>query len=224
MARGRYINVDASPENLRAIWSQIHDMNTSLLGAQDTIARQAATITALQTQIAATAKQAQQALITAGTLTSTSSTPQGSAGAQGGVDDGLAAQGCASHGADGHVAPGSPLTAVTAGQIICGTGDEVAGGWSGPALRAAAVDQATRDANVLELLLRVVYHLILAGFVAGRQRNPSGVLSTDKLTVQIGGVYRAYDIFSLNAFTVPFTMHAIQVFPASYVVEAGTSD
>jgi hypothetical protein len=53
--------------------------------------------------------------------------------------------------------------------------------------------QAIRAAE--ELLLRSIWHLQRAGFQAGRQRNPSGAISNDKLTVFAEGEWRAYDIF-----------------------------
>ena len=47
-----------------------------------------------------------------------------------------------------------------------------------------------------ELLRRMIWHLQLAGFQAGRQRNPSGAVSSDKLTILINGSWHAYDIFT----------------------------
>lgn len=220
----RYIDTSASPQNIRAIWDAIHRVNTDLASAQETIDEQAITITSLQTQLTSVKQIAQQAQITAGQLVDDEPDTQGAEGSMGVVDDGLGQQGCVQAGADGHVAPGTPLTAITAGQIVCGVGNETGAGWSGPTLLGVAVDQATRDANVDQLLLRVIWHLQQAGFQAGRQRNPSGLLSRDKVTIRIGAELRAYDILPLNPYTVPMQMHMIQVGAPNYVAEAGTPD
>ena len=49
-----------------------------------------------------------------------------------------------------------------------------------------------------QLLLRTIWHLQLAGYQAARQRNPSGLISSDKLNIFIGGAWQLYDIFSLG--------------------------
>lgn len=147
---------------------------------------------------------------------SSTSTPGGD-GAEGGTDDGLGSQGCQSAGSDGHVT--GSLTAVLAGQIVCGTGNEF------PALKAVTGDQATRDSNAVQLLRRMIWHLQLAGFTAGRQVNPSGLTSGDKLTVQIEGEMRAYDVFTdADNFAIPLTTHMNQVFPADYLADSGIAD
>lgn len=222
MAR-RYYNTDATPDNFRALWDQIHRLGDQLVSAQATLADQDDTISTLRSDLSVARRRADEALLSVGQVIAATpspvTSPGGSGGIEGGVDDGLGAQGCATAGADGHVAPGSPLTAITAGQIICGTAKE----WS--ALRAVTIDLPTRQANAEELLLRIIWHLNLAGFTAGRQKNPSGVISTDKLTVQIDGVFRAYDVFiGYDDFTMIMQTYVGQVFPASYIAEAGTAD
>jgi hypothetical protein len=122
---------------------------------------------------------------------------------------------------DGHVPPGSPLTAITAGMIVCGTGREYS------ALKAITVDLATRQVNAEELLRRMIWHLQQAGFVAGRQNNSAtGVrISNDKLTVEIAGTMRAYDTMgSYDEFTTPIQTRMGEVFPARYVPDAGVPD
>jgi hypothetical protein len=47
-----------------------------------------------------------------------------------------------------------------------------------------------------QLLLRTIWHLHLAGYEAGRQRNPSGAISVDKLTVLANGSWMAVDIYT----------------------------
>jgi hypothetical protein len=156
------------------------------------------------------------------TLTATTdnpgtSTTSGGGGVEGGTDDGLGAQGCSQAGSDGHVT--GSLTAVLAGQIVCGTANEF------PSLTAITADQATRDANAVQLLERMIWHLAQAGFTAGRQINPSGLTSGDKLTVQIEGEYRAYDVFTdADNFATVMQVHMNQVFPADYSADAGISD
>lgn len=153
---------------------------------------------------------------TSSTSTGSGST-SGGGGVEGGTDDGLGAQGCEQAGSDGHVT--GPLTAVLAGQIVCGTGNEFA------SLKAATSDQATRDANSVQLIQRMIWHLQQAGFTAGRQQNPSGAISNNKLTVQVEGVFRAYDVLvAANDFTQPMGTGMSQVFPASYVADSGIAD
>jgi hypothetical protein len=218
----RFINDQPTPANLRALWDQIHHLGDQLNEAQATIADQVDTLTSLQSNLTETRKRANEALLSVGeridAVPGVVVPPSGAGGVQGGTDDGQGAQGCATSGADGHVAPGTPLTAITVGQIVCGTAREY------DSLRAAAGDAATRLANQIELLLRVIWHLNLAGFTAGRQRNPSGLISNDKLTVQVGGVYRSWDIFQGVSFGIYLPVHMIEVFPAEYIAEAGTPD
>ena len=111
-------------------------------------------------------------------------------------DGGQGAAGIADAGANGHVAPGTPLTAYTVGLIIGGVVNEF------PTLMAPAVDQPTRDANLAEYLNRLIWHLQLAGFTAGNSRNPSGLISGDKVAFMIDGILRGYDLFS--SYPAPF--------------------
>lgn len=87
-----------------------------------------------------------------------------------------------------HVGPG-PLSAARAEQVVRATGEEFA------YLRAPRATESEAVSAAEELLLRTIWHLRLAGFTAGRQRNPSGAISNDKLTAIIDGTWRAYDIF-----------------------------
>lgn len=208
-------------QTITLLWQRVTKLAADLASAQTTITQQAASITALQSALSSTSKVAQEALITAGQATETEGGSGGTPGGGGAVgcpDDGLGAQGCAQRGADGHVAPGTPLTAITAGQIVCGTAAEF------PALVAPTANQLDRDANQAELLLRIIWHLNLAGFTAGRQKNPSGVISGDKLTVQIAGAFIAYDVFQGVDFGTFLPTHMIKVCPASYIPEPGTPD
>ena len=142
----------------------------------------------------------------------------GEAPPPGGDDGGEAQSGCSAGLPSGHDS-GGLLTAIRAGQIVCGTGNE----WI--ALRNPTADLATRLSNAEELLLRIIWHLRLAGFQAGRQRNPSNLISGDKITVVVNGVLRAYDIFiNLDGFTIQMGMHMGEVFPANMVDTTGTAD
>lgn len=88
--RGRFYNVDPSPDNFRAIWDRLHDLDAQLTTAQATVAQQAATITGLQGTQTAHQQQIQQALILAGKAVDRASTtvpPAGGGGSGGGSGD-----------------------------------------------------------------------------------------------------------------------------------------
>ncbi len=225
MATGRrHYSLDPTPENMRLLWDRINELEGLITAANTTITAQAATLATLQTQQAKTELKASEALITAGQQVGITGTPVGTTGpggTAGGTDDGFGAQGCSEALDDGHVPPGSPLTAVTAGMIVCGTGREYS------ALKAVTVDLATRQTNANELIERMVWHLLQAGFEAGRQNNSAtGVrISNDKITVKIDGSYRAYDVMgSYDDFTTPIQTRMGQVFPARYIASAGIAD
>lgn len=82
-------------------------------------------------------------------------------------DGGDGETGCTGAGADGHPTIVT-LDIATAGQVICGTGNEY------PALKAITVDQATRDANRDQLLDRMVWHMNLAGYPCSRYGTVAG--------------------------------------------------
>ncbi len=217
-------------DTIRLLFDRIYALEDQLVNAQTALAQQADTIATQQAQLSSTSKKADEALLSVGTPVevdpSTAIVP-GPGGNQGGTDDGMGAQGCSAALDDGHVAPGSPLTAITAGMVVCGVAREIGAGWSGPALRAVTVDLATRQANANELIERIVWHLQQAGFGAGRQNNSAtGVrISNDKITVLIDGVYRAYDVMgAYDDFTTPIQMRMGQVFPANYFATAGIAD
>src|SRR5439155_20606670 len=96
-----------------------------------------------------------------------------------------------------HVGPG-PLTAERARLVVNATANEF------PNLTSPRNTTDEGVAAAQELLRRMIWHLQLAGFQAGRQRNPSGALSNDKLTVFADGAWHAYDVFNdLGAPGVP---------------------
>ena len=86
---------------------------------------------------------------------------------------------------------GSALDVTRASQIVFAAGDEF------PCLLAVfPTDDAAIDAAE-QLLRRMIWHLKAAGYQANRQRNPSGLISNDKLTINIGG-WHVYDVMSLG--------------------------
>jgi hypothetical protein len=117
-----------------------------------------------------------------------------------------------------HVGPG-PLTADRARAVINATANEF------PNLTSPRNTTDEGVAAAQELLRRMIWHLQLAGFQAGRQRNPSGALSNDKLTIFIDGAWHAYDVFNdLGAPGVPMKVQFFEVAPANYVPDPGIPD
>jgi hypothetical protein len=117
-----------------------------------------------------------------------------------------------------HAAPG-PLSAQQANRIVSATGEEFAH------LRAPFGSVGEKIGTSDELLRRIIWHLREAGFTAGRQRNPSGAISVDKVTIHADGGWHAYDI--LTNFDVPHQetrMLFIEVTPPSYVPDDGIPD
>jgi hypothetical protein len=117
-----------------------------------------------------------------------------------------------------HVGPG-PLTAERAEVVIRATANEF------PSLTAPRSTEAEGIAAAEELLRRMIWHLHLAGYDAGRQRNPSGAISNDKLTIFINGSWHAYDCFrNLGAPGIPIDVIFLEVFPAGHVDDGGIPD
>jgi hypothetical protein len=87
-----------------------------------------------------------------------------------------------------HVPPGD-LSYARAQEVVFATSNEFSG------LRAPRGSESEARGAAQELLLRIIWHLHLIGFDAGRQKNPSGAISDDKLTIYINGSWRAFDVF-----------------------------
>jgi hypothetical protein len=87
-----------------------------------------------------------------------------------------------------HVGPG-PQSMARAEQVVFATADEF------PHLVAAYPTSGESIAAAEQLLLRMIWHLQLAGFDAARQKNPSGAISNDKLNVFADGRWRVVDVF-----------------------------
>jgi hypothetical protein len=85
--------------------------------------------------------------------------------------------------------PDGPLTFEHAEEVVYATGNEF------PHLKAPHPTDGDAVRAAEELLLRIIWHLELAGYDAARQRNPSGAISNDKLNIFIEGRWHAYDVF-----------------------------
>lgn len=119
-------------------------------------------------------------------------------------------------GTGGHIAAGPP-TEDRAKLVIFGTYDEF------PSLSVIFGSTEAAEDAAEQLLLRTIWHLQLAGFQAGRQQNPSGAISKDKLTINIGG-WHAYDIYSLGTAGKKTTVQFFEVGSPVYVAHPGIKD
>jgi hypothetical protein len=93
-----------------------------------------------------------------------------------------------------------------------------------PALTQVFGSDAEALSAASELLDRTIWHLQLAGFQAARQRNPSGLVSDDKLTIVINGSWQAYDIFSLGYAGHATTVQFVAIGGANPVPTSGRAD
>lgn len=117
-----------------------------------------------------------------------------------------------------HITPG-PLSVQQANLIIAATGEEFA------YLRSPRGSVEEKLGLTEELLRRIIWHLRYAGFQAGRQRNPSGAISLDKLTVVADGAWHSYDIFTnFDVSSVETRMLFIEVWPPSHIPDDGIPD
>jgi hypothetical protein len=214
------IGDEKAAQSLKLAWDQIHSHTERLDRAEKAIKLLGDGHNANEAAVTAAREAAEAALAIAqqpdtqgdvgGVATSPDELP-------GGGDGGAASAGFAAAPETGHDG-GSALTATRAGQIAGGTAREFSG------LTAAVADSPAREANQLELLLRMIWHLRQAGFSAGRQKNPSGRISGDKLCVVVDGVLRAYDMFQGVPPTEPMPCHMNEVGPPVMVDDPGTPD
>jgi hypothetical protein len=86
---------------------------------------------------------------------------------------------------------GSSIDTTRAEQVVRATADEF------PCLLAVFPTDELALINAEQLLRRMIWHLKVAGFQANRQRNPSGLISNDKLTIFIGS-WRVWDVMTLG--------------------------
>lgn len=212
----------------RTLFDRVYDLQDASTAADALAAEQRTSIAALQDELIKTRREAKAALALASTPIAApvgggEPPPPGEGGDGGGGsdDDGQGSSGCSQAGATGHVDPSLPKDLTTVGMIVCGTGNEFA------ALKAVTVDLPTREANAEELVRRMIWHLQQHGFVAGRQNNSSsGVrISSDKLTVQVDGVWWAYDVMGAwDDFTEAISTRMGPVAPARYIADGGVAD
>jgi hypothetical protein len=206
-------------QSLRLLWDRIFALEERL---QSVLATQGDLVSATNRQddqLTAVDRKADEALaIAQGTRAEIEQGVLDNYPLPGGGDGGMGALGCSEATSSGDITV-TGLTAREAGKVVCGTGAEHA------TLLVATVDQPTRDANAEELVRRMIWHLQQAGFTAGRQQNPSGAISKDKLTVIVDGLTRAYDVFvGKNNFAVAMTTAMQEVAPPVLVADAGIPD
>lgn len=117
-----------------------------------------------------------------------------------------------------HVEAG-PTTCSRAERVVNATADEF------PGLTAPRASEADAISASAELLRRMIWHLQLAGYPAGRQRNPSGAISNDKITIHCNGGWHAYDVFrDLGGVGRPTDVIFLEVFSPDTVADAGIPD
>ncbi len=117
-----------------------------------------------------------------------------------------------------HVGPGG-LTFQRAENVVNATADEF------QHLLSPRQTEADGVAAAHDLLRRMIWHLQLAGYQAGRQRNPSGALSNDKLTIHINGSWHAFDVFRSVGTPGEWTdVIFLEVFPAGHLADGGIAD
>lgn len=120
-------------------------------------------------------------------------------------------------GSVGHIPPG-PLTRDGGWAVIKNTFDEF------PRLHAVFSSTTEAELAAEQLLLHTIWHLQLYGFQAGRQRNPSGAISKDKLTLFIDGAWHSYDVYSLGVAGRATTVQMLEVWPPNHVPDPGIPD
>lgn len=207
-------------QSLSLVWNRIFTLQEQLTAAQATIAQLVAGHNTNEANVAIATRLAKDALTPTMVPGAAFAPPpdEEDGGLPGGGDGGLGNEGCAAAGASGHDS-GGLLTAVRAGQIACGTGNEFS------ALRNPTPTLEERLANREELLLRVIWHLKEAGFSAGRQQNPSGAISPNKFTVVVDAVLRAYDcLLASGDNTIQMQMSMDEVGSPVMVDDAGIAD
>lgn len=93
-----------------------------------------------------------------------------------------------------------------------------------PELLRVFGSEAEAESAAEELLRRILWRLQRAAFLAGRQRNPSGLVSKDKLAVALAGVWHAYDIFSLGFAGRATIVQFLEIGGANPVPDPGLPD
>lgn len=214
----------STQQSIKLLWDRVFALTEQLTAAQATITSLVGASNANEAAVTKAQRSADMALSISQTEeTTVPGGPGGDGGGgeeplPGGGDGGDGNEGCAAGLPDGHDT-GGLLTAIRAGQLVCGTGNEFS------ALRNPTGSGEERDANAEELIRRCIWHLRQGGFSAGRQQNPSGLLSKDKLTVVVDEVLRAYDCFiGKGDFANQMQMAMNEVGPAVMVDDEGIPD
>lgn len=206
----------AAADSLKLLWERIFQLQEQLNAANTNIQNLIGGVNQINTTSQDALLKAKHALVTAGEAVMAPGEPDPGVDCP---DDGQAANGVSNAYPTGHPGGVVPLSAFEMGKIIGGVANEH------PLLLAPTVDLPTREAFAEEMLERMIWHLQLAGFTAGRQRNPSSLISKDKLTAETDGEIKAYDIFiGLSEFTVAMGVTAGRVCPADYQASSGTPD
>lgn len=207
-------------QSLRLVWDRLFDLEGRLQGIEPRVGDLASRLDQVNTHLTTVEHKADEALAEAQlTRTETQTIGDEAGPLPGGGDGGEGAAGCADHYATGHPGATVDQTAREAGKIICGVGVEFS------TLLAIAADQDTRTANAIELVERMIWHLQQAGFTAGRQKNPSGLISTNKLAVICDGIPRAYDVLTnASNYTVAMTTSMQEVGSPNLQATSGTAD
>jgi hypothetical protein len=107
-------------------------------------------------------------------------------------------------GGNGHVGSG-PLSEDRARQVVLGTAKEF------PQLTRVFGSEGEAVGAADQLLRRTIWHLQLAGYQASGQKNPSGAISSDKLTIMINGSWHVYDVYSLGVAGRATTVQFVEV-------------
>jgi len=208
----------ATNQTLRLLWDRVHDLEGRLKAAEANVTKLGSGVNEVNTTALEASDKAKDAFALA-QQPGSALVPPGGIPPDDVNDGGQGAAGCAAAPATGHPGGVVPLSAFEAGKIVCGTGNEF------PLLKAPTGNLADRQANAEQLLKRMIWHLQQASFTAGRQRNPSGLISKDKLTVQVDGILRAYDVFvGFDNFAAAMQTQMHPVGPADYVADPGTPD
>ena len=206
-------------QSIRLLWDRVFDLEARLQAAESTQGDLVSTANAQENDLAEVRRAAGEALAIAQTTRTEKQQIVDEEGPlPGGGDGGEGEAGC--NEADGSSSHGTPsgLTAREAGKIVCGVGFEF------PSLLAPVADDVARQDQAEEFVLRAIWHLQQAGFTAGRQQNPSGLLSKDKLAVIVDGITRVYDVLTLNDFSVAMDTQMVEVPAPNLVPDPGTPD
>lgn len=230
----------ATQQSVQLLWDKLFDALDDLDTARADLAAEQAQLALDRARLDAVELQQEENSIAAGNVTNQAgvgtgfpgspgsgsgggTTPPPGGGSMPGNDLGEGQAGLVQAGATGHLSGSFARNAFAMGQIVGGVGNEF------PSLLAPAANQPARDANLAELLGRVIWHLQLNGFTAGKQQNPSGAISGDKFCAinQDNGITLVYDIFpgaAQDAFNNQFNLQMFQTWPAVLVPDGGVPD